>query len=125
MSVQNWLGMPLLAFGFVSGAALAEAPQTITIGSLQLTRCAEPQIYCGRLARPLDPAGQAQIEVFFEYVPARDPARPPEATLVAAEGGPGFPTTASAETYLGLFGPIMQHRDLVLMDYRGTGRSGA
>jgi pimeloyl-ACP methyl ester carboxylesterase len=121
MSVQRILAA--LALCLCGGAAQAQA--TITIGSLQLTRCAEPQIYCGRLARPLDPAGQAQIDIFFEYVPPRDPASPPIGTLVAAEGGPGFPTTGSAETYLGLLRPIMDHRDLVLMDYRGTGRSGA
>lgn len=120
MSVQIWLAA--IALCLCGGAAQAE--ETITIGSLQLTRCAEPQIYCGRLARPLDPAGREQIEIFFEYVPARDPSSL-AGTLVAAEGGPGFPTTGSAETYLGLFQPIMEHRDLVLMDYRGTGRSGA
>ncbi len=114
MSVQIWLLAALALFG---GAA--QAQETITIGSLQLNHCGEPNIYCGSLTRPF---GAAMIEVFFEYVPA-DGA--PTGTLVAAEGGPGFPTTGSAESYLGLFRPIMAHRDLVLMDYRGTGRSGA
>ncbi|MEI9987202.1 MAG: alpha/beta hydrolase [Aliidongia sp.] len=115
----------MLALSLFGWPVWAQESQTITIGSLQLTRCGEPQIYCGRISRPLDPAGTARIDVFFEYVPARDPEGPPAGTLVAAEGGPGFPTTGSAESYLGLFKPIMAHRDLVLMDYRGTGRSGA
>lgn len=119
MSVQIWLLAALALFG---GAALAQTPETITVGSLQLNRCGEPRLYCGQLSRPLGPA---TIDVFFDYVPPADTTSPPTGTLVAAEGGPGFPTTGSAESYLGLFGQIMAHRDLVLMDYRGTGRSGA
>jgi len=113
----------LAALALLGGAAAqAQTPQTITVGSLTLTRCSGSEIYCGRLARPF---GAGKIDIFFEYVSARDPASPPVATLVAAEGGPGFPTTDGAASYLGLFQSVMAHRDLVLMDYRGTGRSGA
>jgi hypothetical protein len=45
--------------------------------------------------------------------------------LVATEGGPGFPATESRDEYLDLFGPLRDTRDVVLMDNRGTGQSGA
>jgi pimeloyl-ACP methyl ester carboxylesterase len=107
--------------------AAAQTPRTITVGHLSLTRCGENSIYCGRLERKLDPDGivPGTIEIFFNYIPADDQASPLAGTLAAAEGGPGFPTTDSAAEYLALFRPLMAHRDVVMMDYRGTGRSGA
>jgi pimeloyl-ACP methyl ester carboxylesterase len=64
------------------------------------------------------------IPVYFEFFP-HSAAGPAAGTLVAAEGGPGYPPTDSREEYLGLFGPLREHYDVLLMDYRGTGRSGA
>src|SRR5262249_12048587 len=46
-----------------------------------------------------------------------------EGTIVAIEGGPGFTSTGSRDSYTTLFDPIMDHRDLLLIDDRGTGRS--
>jgi len=45
-------------------------------------------------------------------------------TLVATEGGPGYPATGSREDYLALFKPLMPDHDLLMMDNRGTGQSG-
>ncbi len=44
---------------------------------------------------------------------------------MAAEGGPGYPTTGSREDFLSLFKPLRQTHDVLLMDNRGTGRSDA
>src|ERR1700744_4161047 len=107
MRVQIWLAVLVLAL--IGGAAQAQA--TITVGSLQLNHCGEPRIYCGSLTRPF---GAATIEGFFEYVPAEGE---PTGTLVAAEGGPGFPTTGSAASYLGLFRPILAGGGPVLVGY--------
>ena len=61
--------------------------------------------------------------MFFErYRPRRGPVR---GTVVALEGGPGYPTTRSRASYLGLFRPLTGSRELILIDLRGTGRSGA
>ncbi|MBV8489515.1 MAG: alpha/beta hydrolase, partial [Candidatus Eremiobacteraeota bacterium] len=46
-------------------------------------------------------------------------------TIVAEEGGPGFATTASGFEYERLFGPLLGDRNLLMMDYRGTGGSAA
>jgi pimeloyl-ACP methyl ester carboxylesterase len=45
--------------------------------------------------------------------------------LVAVEGGPGYPSTDGRDEYLGLFGPLRDRYDVLLVDNRGTGRSGA
>ena len=45
--------------------------------------------------------------------------------IVGAEGGPGISSTGSAATYLYLLGPLHRRHDLIVMDSRGTGLSGA
>ena len=103
------------------------APRTIHVGTLDLEICAKVPAYCGNLVRPLDPGGDipGTLLVHFEFYPHRDSKRPSLGTLVATEGGPGFSTTDSRDTYLGLYGPLLEKRDLLLMDNRGTGASQA
>jgi len=95
-------------------------------GRMTLERCAGAPAYCGRIERPLDPSGAigGRVSVYFEFYPhTADGAS--AGTLVATEGGPGYPATESREDYLALFAPLRSSRDVVLMDNRGTGRSGA
>ncbi len=101
-------------------------PPTLQVGSLTLHRCETGAPWCGTLARPLDPTGAVAgtISVYFEFYPHLNPGSP-NGTLVATEGGPGYPATESREEYLDFFGPLRGSRDVVLMDNRGTGRSGA
>jgi pimeloyl-ACP methyl ester carboxylesterase len=120
-----------LALAAASLAAAAPAappapPATRTVGTLELHACAAPKGLCGALARPLDPLGivPGSVSIYFEFYPHRS-AAPAAGTLVAAEGGPGYPTTDWRADYLALFEPLRAERDLVLMDNRGTGRSGA
>jgi pimeloyl-ACP methyl ester carboxylesterase len=79
---------------------------------------------CGTLSVPEDPAQPAgrRIELFVAVLRATgSPVAPDPVFLIA--GGPGgsitreFPKAASA------FGRLNVHRDLVLLDQRGTGRS--
>jgi pimeloyl-ACP methyl ester carboxylesterase len=78
------------------------------------------------LVRPLDPAGHVEgsIPIYFEYYPHTGPGPAAEA-IVATEGGPGFPATESRDEYLALFQPLRSNHDVLIMDNRGTGRSGA
>ncbi len=101
-------------------------PVTQRVGSLTLSRCGDRGAYCGRLDRPLDPSGVLpdRIAIYFEWYPHTAGA-PATGTLVATEGGPGYPATGSRDDYLALFGPLRRDHDVVLMDNRGTGRSGA
>jgi pimeloyl-ACP methyl ester carboxylesterase len=95
------------------------------MGSLTLTRCPGIPAYCGSLPRPLDPAGQVPgtIQIGFELYPHLTASQPASGTIVAVEGGPGYPSTGSRGPYLDLFYPLLDTNDLLLVDNRGTGAS--
>ena len=96
------------------------------VGRMTLERCGGVPAYCGRIERPLDPTGAiaGRISIYFEFYP-HTAGGPADGTLVATEGGPGYPATESRADYLALFRPLRSTRDVVLMDNRGTGKSGA
>jgi pimeloyl-ACP methyl ester carboxylesterase len=107
----------------VAEAPVAAARAALKVGTLTLQPCGPA--WCGRLARPLDPAGEVpgQIDNHFEFYPQRQAALPNAGTVVAAEGGPGYPSTGTRGAYLALFEPLRADRHLLLVDQRGTGRS--
>ena len=79
---------------------------------------------CGcRSTAPAPCGGSVRIE--FERYLRRDRRRPALGTMLAIEGGPGFSTTDSRDSYLKLLAPLRARRDLLLVDLRGTGLSGA
>ncbi len=96
-------------------------------GTLHLKPCfPEREYYCGALRRPLDPAGQVAgtIDVAFAWLPHSDARRRAAGTIVAVEGGPGYPSIGSRALYRGLYAPLLATRDLLVVDNRGTGASG-
>jgi pimeloyl-ACP methyl ester carboxylesterase len=101
-------------------------PSSLQVGTLTLQRCRAAPAWCGALARALDPAEPtaATLAIHFEYYPHRAPG-PSLGLMVATEGGPGYPATESRDDYLALFRPLLARRDLLIMDNRGTGQSGA
>jgi pimeloyl-ACP methyl ester carboxylesterase len=107
-------------------AAPASPTATLHVGTLTLRHCATGEGWCGTLERALDPDGvvAGTIPVHFEYYRHSGPGRA-AGTLVATEGGPGFPATGSRAAYLALYQPLRATRDVVIMDNRGTGDSGA
>src|SRR5215831_6085451 len=113
------------ASGHAVAAAEASPGATLVVGHTTLHRCGSAA-WCGILPRPLDPTGAVSgtVPIYFEYYP-HTAAAPAAGTLVGAEGGPGYSTTDSREAYLTLFGPLRDRYDVLLMDYRGTGHSGA
>ncbi|MDE2295508.1 MAG: alpha/beta fold hydrolase, partial [Gammaproteobacteria bacterium] len=127
---QAWLaGTALVLLAGIGHGAARSAPGDaagLTVGGMGLRRCRTVAAYCGDLTRPLDPSGAwpGRIHVHFEWYPHTGPG-PVRTTLVATEGGPGYPATLSRRYYLGLFGPLRANHDVLLMDNRGTGRSGA
>lgn len=110
------------------GFAAPGAAQTMTVGSLTLTRCIRAYDgYCGTLNRKLDPTGEVpgSIAVGFEYYPHTEQWAASLGTILAQEGGPGYSTTGSRDGYVRLFSPLRDRRDILLVDKRGTGRSAA
>jgi hypothetical protein len=82
---------------------------------------------CGSLRVPLDRSGalSGTVKVEFERYLRRERGRPALGTMLAIEAGPGFSTTDSRDSYLKLLAPLRARRDLLLVDLRGTGLSGA
>jgi pimeloyl-ACP methyl ester carboxylesterase len=116
----------MLLTGGAAPASPAGEVATLKVGTLTLHPCGTAAPWCGSLERPLDPGGvvPGTLTVYFEYYPHMG-LGPAAGTLVATEGGPGYPATGSRAEYLELYAPLRTHRDVLIMDNRGTGRSAA
>jgi pimeloyl-ACP methyl ester carboxylesterase len=132
----------LLALGTVDGcSALRVAPTLpptsasaggaggeLRVGSIALHRCAfNHDYYCGALRVALDPAGRVpgRIDIAMAWLPHANRAVRSAGTIVAVEGGPGYPSIGSRSYYRTLYAPLLDTRDMLLVDNRGTGRSAA
>ena len=99
-------------------------------GRAHLFPCQEaPDGRCGRVKVPLDRAhpSRGTIPIFFEYFRHRAPG-PTKRAILTTEGGPGGSITQGSSIgplFLDAFGPLLRSRDLILLDQRGVGRSGA
>lgn len=109
------------------GATPAPPPAPAPASALKPAPCKLPpgagSALCGALTVPEDaatPAGR-QLALRVVVLPATGPrALPP---LYHFEGGPGLPASIAAEFYATVGAAYREHRDVVLMDQRGTGGS--
>jgi pimeloyl-ACP methyl ester carboxylesterase len=98
----------------------------VVVGQLTLHPCKVlTRTLCGSLVRPWDPTGAipGSIRVGFAFLPARDSSHPVLGTLVPREGGPGYSTTGSGADYAHMYGHLLDRRNMLLVDQRGTGKS--
>ena len=96
--------------------------------TLHLVPCPHvPHARCGTLRVPLDRTHPARgtIGIRVELHPRRDRTLPLLGTIVAVQGGPGYATRQSRDSYLSLFHPLLGRYRLLMVDNRGTGDSGA
>jgi len=80
---------------------------------------------CTRVSVPLDRSGvmPGQVSLFVKRIRAQK--RPRHGALFVLAGGPGQSATQAFEgDGLGVLSPAFRHRDLIVFDQRGTGRSG-
>jgi len=118
----------LLALWVAASSAHATPPQQITVGSVDLKYCNTVYMgYCGSITRALDPTGTVSgtISIGFEYYPRRDQSRPAIGTILPQEGGPGYSSTGTRDAYINIFNELRDRRDILIVDKRGTGTSGA
>jgi pimeloyl-ACP methyl ester carboxylesterase len=104
------------------------AGDELRVGSIALHRCAfNRDYYCGALRVALDPAGRVagSIDIALAWLPHTNRAVRSAGTIVAVEGGPGYPSIGSRSYYRTLYAPLLDARDMLLVDNRGTGQSGA
>src|SRR3954454_17478036 len=90
-------------------------------------RAAVPCPRCASVTVPLDRTNPSAgtIDIAYALVPRTDTTRPALGTIVPNPGGPGESTIAAAGLYTGALAPLRARRDLLLIDPRGTGGSGA
>jgi pimeloyl-ACP methyl ester carboxylesterase len=131
---QRWRNLVvfLLTFSLLVGgaASLADAGarpdgRTRRVGTQKLAPCkGYKQTWCGFLSVPLDrdDPGAATLKIGYAWRPARKAAR---GTLVANEGGPGYPSLTSMSLWTGMYGDLLQDFNLLVVDARGTGKSHA
>ena len=84
------------------------------------------ELLCGELRRPLDPArpdGET-IAIHYVVVPALARRKLPDPVFLIP-GGPGQSASRVLPQVLPLFQRLNNRRDIVFVDQRGTGRSGA
>jgi pimeloyl-ACP methyl ester carboxylesterase len=100
--------------------------QPIRVGSVTIPPCrASPLAWCTRINVPLDYRDPAagHIKLGFQWYPATGGKA--VGTILAVQGGPGYPTTDYAADYRGTFRPLLARRNLLLVNLRGTGNSSA
>jgi pimeloyl-ACP methyl ester carboxylesterase len=75
------------------------------------------------VSAPLDYSGAqpGTIQLFVERMPARHQS---VGTVVALAGGPGQAATPLTSDFVEELRPVLRHRNLIVFDQRGTGRSG-
>jgi pimeloyl-ACP methyl ester carboxylesterase len=115
----------------VLGVALALsalAPVSTWAQPVALQRCwlqgVEHEALCGTVERPLDPMAPdaAKIAVHFSVLPALARNKKPDPVFFFA-GGPGQSAIGLAGALSGQLARLLNRRDVVLVDQRGTGRS--
>ncbi len=122
----------LLLGALVAGVAVSPAAETRSMREKVLRPCnlgtAAP-MRCGSVSVPAwrghPEAGR--IPVGYAIRKRGDTSRPAAGTIVAVEGGPGYAATDApfANSLFAALAPLLRHYDVVLVDARGTGRSGA
>ena len=125
------LGVPLVLLVIAAGPlGSAGVPAGAPVGAdARIEPCpGAPRNLCGTIEVPLSwdrPDEGDPLSVRFRVITRRDASAPPGTPIVAMEGGPGYGSIGSAGSYRFLFEPLLADRDLILVDQRGTGGSGA
>ena len=103
--------------------------QAPSLTNADLHRCKSgptPRAFrCGEIWVPFERKDRSlgKTRIGFAVVPHSDRSRPRLGAIFAVEGGPGYASSWTVRSYVKLFGSLLDRRDLVLVDQRGTGRS--
>ena len=118
---------PVWVIALVATLVLGVAPANGQEPGPALAPCADLPAdlgaQCGGVTVPLDRANPAlgTTTVAFAVLPRRDQSRPSLGTLFGpASGGPAID---AAPQLAATFGPLLDRRELLIVDTRGTGRS--
>ncbi|HSK75353.1 MAG TPA: alpha/beta hydrolase [Thermoanaerobaculia bacterium] len=128
--MRNGLKLAILAWICISGLALA-AETAIPTPKLELTPCTgipglPPEARCGIYEVWENRAAKSgrKIPLRVLVIPAQGPDRQPD-PFVFFNGGPGESNVDAASWLVEGFGALLERRDLLLVDFRGTGGTAA
>jgi pimeloyl-ACP methyl ester carboxylesterase len=117
--------LSLTVLFYVSAVHAAEDKRTLVLAACRFADVARAA-RCGTLSVPENPdkPGGRRLSLSVAVIPAtRAPALADP--IVVLQGGPGEDAIGSAGFYAARFAPLLDDRDLLLVDQRGTGKSGA
>ncbi|MFL5860596.1 MAG: alpha/beta fold hydrolase, partial [Solirubrobacteraceae bacterium] len=120
----------LLALTTATAAvALSATASAHATWSVSTTWCPklQPDARCGHVEVPLDrgrPDG-AMIPIGFVILPRTNPAKAAQEPIFVVFGGPGDAASANPDAVVRNFGGVRDRHDVVIVDYRGEGRSDA
>lgn len=82
---------------------------------------------CGTVAVPLDrrDAASPTIPIAFQLTPHNDQSAPAVSAIVTSNGGPGLSNIVVDPVWRGRLAPLLATHDLLAIDHRGIGQSGA
>lgn len=117
-----------------AAAAPPAPPQTWMLGTLKLTACELGQpnsglstaAWCAAFPVPENRADPHSRSIRLKVAVLRSSGQVASGDMLAfLAGGPGQAATDAASTVAGVLAPLRAHRDILLMDQRGTGGSNA
>jgi pimeloyl-ACP methyl ester carboxylesterase len=85
----------------------------------------KPGYRCGTVEVPFEraDASYGTTEIGFAVYPRRDRSAPSEGAIFMVEGGPGYSSSGTGALFQRLMHPLLENRELVLVDQRGQGLS--
>ena len=128
LSCFDLMSSRLVPFGQEAAASKPTAAVDRALPVPSVGRCRHKiGVRCGSIRVPLywSRPEMGSLTVRFKIFEHADDATPSLEPVVAFEGGPGYGSIGSAPSYLFMLGSLHRHHDLILMDQRGTGSSGA
>jgi pimeloyl-ACP methyl ester carboxylesterase len=121
-----FLAAPIAAVCVAAGALPAPAGAAVSSGAsgIPFVPCKESnELACAHLTVPLDPSGAVPGTITLAIRRRLAPVGEAHSAVIALAGGPGQSAIPFAETFTELLGPILDTRDLIVFDQRGTGYS--
>jgi pimeloyl-ACP methyl ester carboxylesterase len=113
------------AVALIATAAICLVLAAPADATLRFKRCGPLGFSCARLSVPLDRSGgvAGRVSLFIKRIRALE--RPRRGAVFVLAGGPGQSNTAAfTGDVVSVLSPAFRHRDLIVYDQRGTGRSG-
>ena len=118
-----FLAAPIAA-ACVAASALPASASAQGAGGIPFVPCKESnELACAHLTVPLDPSGATPGTITLAIRRRLAPVGEAHSAVIALAGGPGQAAIPFAHDFTELLGPILDTRDLIAFDQRGTGRS--